>query len=113
MTPDWQDESLPWRERYRSFLKSPEWKAKREEVFRVKGKRCEYCGTTNPPIHLHHLDYSQWSDAEVSQLMPLCKYHHQITERYLKGVVLPVHEMERRVHEVLELNERHGGVSED
>lgn len=60
---------------YRKYLRSPEWKSKREELFKLRGKKCEMCGSTEK-IHVHHLTYERIGDETMQDLQVLCEKHH-------------------------------------
>lgn len=42
---------------YNSYIKSPEWKAKRDKVFRMKGRICQKCGCVEH-LQVHHASYN-------------------------------------------------------
>ena len=68
--------------KYQAYLLSPEWKAKRELVFKKQGKRCRECETTKG-LHVHHLTYERIFNERVSDLIVLCEKHHRyIHNRY-------------------------------
>lgn len=61
--------------RYRSYLESPEWQARRQAYFKKYGKACRVCGATRN-VQLDHLDYSRLGHEELTDLLALCHDHH-------------------------------------
>jgi len=60
--------------RYREYLQSPDWKAKRTQK---NPKNCAICNTTEG-LQVHHLIYRNWVDVEMSDLRVLCDSCHQV-----------------------------------
>lgn len=79
-----------WWTRYREYLLSDEWKAKREKALKRDNYKCQYkrflfkCGSkTN--LEVHHLTYKRVFGAErMSDLITLCKHHHQLVHKKKK-----------------------------
>lgn len=65
-----------WWKKYRTYLRSPEWKAKREELFKLRGKLCETCTSTRN-IQVHHLTYKRVFNEKLNDLQVLCKSCHK------------------------------------
>lgn len=64
---------------YNNQLKSKEWKDFRKEVFKIKGKKCEICGSTNH-LNIHHPFYTKGKLAweyNPSDMMVLCHDCHK------------------------------------
>jgi 5-methylcytosine-specific restriction endonuclease McrA len=62
---------------YRIYLRSPEWRAKKTEVFRRAGYMCEYC-ESNPAVQVHHLRYpARWGDESLDDLQAVCRECHK------------------------------------
>lgn len=62
---------------YQDYLKSPQWKEKRQE-YKEAGLPflCRFCKRPTPI--LHHVDYSTLGKEDVyKDLVPVCSYHHQ------------------------------------
>lgn len=71
--------------RYKMYLKSPQWKQKREQVFAHYGKRCYACKTYRGPIQVHHLSYAHFGNERIDELRPLCiKCHREVTALHWK-----------------------------
>ena len=62
--------------KYIDYIKSPKWEAKKQELFKEKGKKCELCGSTKH-IHVHHLTYERLYDELIIDLQPLCRTCHE------------------------------------
>jgi hypothetical protein len=65
------------KEAYKEYLRSDDWKKKREACFQLKGDQCWVCqGKTS--IQVHHLHYRSWFDCfPRKDLIPLCKGCHK------------------------------------
>jgi hypothetical protein len=70
---------------YRQYLKSPEWKGLRQEVFRIRGRRCEACGigwrkrgwfTPKRWLTVHHVNYERLGSELMSDVRVLCNRDH-------------------------------------
>lgn len=64
---------------YNRQLKSKEWKNFRKEVFKIKGKKCEICNSTNH-LNIHHPFYTKGKLAweyNPSDMMVLCLDCHK------------------------------------
>ena len=64
---------------YKKQLKSKEWKNFRKKVFKIKGKKCEICGSTKQ-LNIHHPFYTKGKLAwqyNPSDMMVLCRYCHK------------------------------------
>jgi len=62
---------------YVDYIKSDKWQRKRAEYFAVYGRKCQACGTTRGPIHVHHLSYAHLGNEPLTDLMGLCVKHHK------------------------------------
>lgn len=70
---------------YKSYLLSPEWRAKREELFALRGKKCERCSSTNK-IQVHHKNYYRIFKELLSDLEVLCRVCHEHEHAHQKSV---------------------------
>lgn len=62
---------------YKEYIKSDEWKNKREEIFLLKWRFCEKCKSKNNLV-IHHGSYlSLWHEKE-KHLFVLCNYCHSL-----------------------------------
>ncbi len=69
---------------YAEKLKDPRWQQKRLAILERDGHRCRWCGASDRPLHVHHLQYvpgqDPW-DADDDMLRTLCDKCHE-TERF-------------------------------
>lgn len=73
-------------ERYREYLKSPDWQKKRAKK-RSKSDRCAVCGDTRQ-LDVHHLNYRNWTDVVMSDLRVLCRRCHTVAHELMgRGVI--------------------------
>ena len=63
------------RERYRRYLQSDAWKAKRKSVLQASGFRCRQCGA--PATEVHHETYKRIYKEQLSDLTALCSKCHE------------------------------------
>lgn len=61
---------------YRKYIVSEAWRDKRTELFRVRGKKCEICGSKKS-IQVHHLTYERLGAELLSDLKVVCKPCHE------------------------------------
>jgi hypothetical protein len=66
---------------YEMLLDTEEWFTRREEIFRLRGKKCTICNiedTYSRPLHIHHIKYTglPW-EAPDSDLICLCSLCHR------------------------------------
>lgn len=67
---------------YQEYLKSPEWKEKRDIRLALDGYTCRLCGS-GKNLHVHHISYKNLgTPEEVDDLITLCeKCHARVHER--------------------------------
>ena len=68
------------RDKYITYLRSPEWSAKRKLIWRRSGGICERCGW-EPMKHVHHVSYQSLYDEDLHDLQGVCELCHA----YLHG----------------------------
>ena len=68
-------EKLLFKETYAEYLKSPEWKVKRNAVLVRDGHRCRLCGNTATEVH--HLTYDRKYNESLYDLVAVCRECHQ------------------------------------
>ena len=67
-----------WWTRYSAYLKSPEWKKKRQRLYRDRKGRCEDCGKKlRGKYHAHHKTYERVGNEDPEDLALLCDRCHQ------------------------------------
>ena len=66
-------------DKYRDYLQSDAWKAKRRLVLEFLGHRCVKCGIhlTETTANIHHLTYERVKNESLDDLIPLCKTCHK------------------------------------
>lgn len=64
------------KKRYKSYLKSPRWKAKRKRVLARDGFKCVRCGNKYN-LQVHHLTYKRIFKERLSDLITLCQSCHK------------------------------------
>jgi 5-methylcytosine-specific restriction endonuclease McrA len=65
-----------WWRWYNGYLRSPEWKLKRQAVLLRAGGRCESCGNYRP-LSVHHLSYRRTPHELPLDLAALCYECHK------------------------------------
>jgi hypothetical protein len=69
--------------KYELYLQSDEWAAIRNDLFAIRGKKCERCSNTKN-LHVHHLHYKNIYQEEPADLEILCAKCHA-NEHKLNG----------------------------
>jgi len=62
--------------KYHEYLKSPEWEIVRQMMFRLRGEKCELCGSESF-IQVHHLHYQNIFDERPDDLQVVCRSCHK------------------------------------
>jgi hypothetical protein len=66
--------------KYTDYLASKQWASKRASYWRLRGKKCQVCGSTDR-LEVDHLDYTRLGHELMTDLLGLCHDHHlQVTE---------------------------------
>jgi 5-methylcytosine-specific restriction endonuclease McrA len=73
------------RPNYRTYLKSPEWQAKRAACIERAGGKCQLCGKPSDRLHAHHNTYAQLGSERDADLIALCRECHQRYHKSRKG----------------------------
>ena len=68
-------EKLLFKEVYAEYLKSSEWKAKRDAVLRRDDHRCRFCGASATEVH--HLTYDRKYNEPLYDLVSICSECHK------------------------------------
>lgn len=69
---------------YLDYMKSNDWKRKRQERLQIDGNRCIMCGRSWN-LEVHHIHYRSLGHENVlSDLCTLCKSCHQLIHNYYK-----------------------------
>ena len=73
--------------KYEDYLKTDEWRWKRQFILNFWGRRCALCNS-NTRLHVHHRNYDSLGNESVTDMVALCatchaKFHGKATERDL------------------------------
>ena len=71
---------------YNDYIKSDEWFRKREEIFKLKGRKCYICNTSNN-LDIHHLSYEflgYEEENDFKDVIPLCRNCHKKLHDFIK-----------------------------
>ena len=74
------DEAFRRTKEYEKHIKSAQWRNTREQMFKLRGKKCEQCDATID-LELHHKTYERFGREGPKDLQILCKRHHKIADR--------------------------------
>ncbi len=77
---------------YENYMKSDEWKAKREERLQLDDQRCVCCGRPNglqkdgvtPILQVHHIHYKNLGHESMEDIVSVCSGCHRKLHRYYK-----------------------------
>ena len=64
---------------YNTYIRSPEWKAKREKAFQILGRKCQRCGNIKK-LEVHHLNYDNLFNESVSDVEIVCNNCHPVED---------------------------------
>jgi hypothetical protein len=62
---------------YAEYRESGHWKALKSEMAKARKRECEICRSQNA-LNLHHLQYREWHDVWLDDLVWLCENHHNL-----------------------------------
>ncbi len=68
---------MEFKKEYRRYLQSDKWKFKREELFQLRGEKCEKCPSTEL-LHVHHKNYDNIFNEKLEDLIILCSRCHKL-----------------------------------
>jgi hypothetical protein len=66
------------RPNYHGYMKSSRWKRVKERIYKLRGRKCELCGS-EVNLHVHHLNYNRLGRERNSDLQILCSNCHATT----------------------------------
>ena len=74
---------------YQEYLQSEDWQQKRAQKFReARHHRCAIC-RSRTSLEVHHLNYRNWFDVQMSDLRILCRRCHEVAHAIIRsGLVL-------------------------
>lgn len=67
----WFRQKRKWRKKYNLYLRSDEWKEKREERLKLCNGMCEFCHVA-PAAHVHHVTYARVFKERIEDLRGIC-----------------------------------------
>ncbi len=62
---------------YEEYLRTPEWRARRQEALKRAQYRCQLCNTNQSPLEVHHRTYERLGAEVPEDLFVLCYSCHQ------------------------------------
>lgn len=62
---------------YASYLCSPQWRHKRNQMIALVGASCEFCGDEFATLQVHHLTYETLGHESDLELAVLCEHCHK------------------------------------
>ncbi len=83
---------------YNEYMNSEEWKNKREEIL-LRDMECRACGNQWYP-HVHHLNYKNFGNENLNELIRLCKYCHIEEHEYIDSFNLTVNEFYEKIDDI-------------
>ncbi len=76
-----------WRKKYQAHMKSSRWKNTRLALFKLRGKKCEACGSNHPSLEVHHITYERLGHERLADLKIVCKACHEEEDRKREAAV--------------------------
>lgn len=71
------------KQKYLDYLKSEEWSKVKTKLFNLRGRKCEWCSSTED-IEVHHIHYYNLFKEELEDLTVLCSKCHRKLHEILK-----------------------------
>lgn len=71
---------------YAEYLQTEHWRQVRERAFVHHGMRCGVCMKTHG-LEIHHIEYDRLGDELMTDVVPLCREHHQLQHDLLRHVI--------------------------
>jgi hypothetical protein len=69
---------------YQAYIKSNDWRKKREYALKILGCVCRRCETTDVPLQVHHKHYRTLYHERLEDVIVLCTPCHETTHRIIK-----------------------------
>lgn len=66
---------------YKRYIRSPEWRARRQHILARAALRCERCNRFGVALEVHHLRYDNLGDEPETDLQVLCLNCHKTADR--------------------------------
>lgn len=64
---------------YRTYIRSPEWRKKRERAFKILGRKCQKCGKTKN-LRVHHKHYETLYHESAEDVEIVCTDCHPMQD---------------------------------
>jgi hypothetical protein len=87
--------SAEWRKAYNLHIRSAQWRNTRKTLFKMRGKRCEVCGSSASQLELHHLTYERMGRESAKDLLIVCPDCHTREDRKRANVQTAKRESKR------------------
>lgn len=71
-----------FKKRHREYINSDKWRKKKESYYSKYEKKCFICG--DEKVDLHHRSYSRFGKEKHKDLIPVCRFHHEMIHRIQK-----------------------------
>lgn len=62
--------------RYKEYLRSPEWRARRERKLKAADYRCQFCNRHRSSLDVHHRTYQNFGEELDADLIVVCRACH-------------------------------------
>lgn len=69
---------------YPAYIKSYQWRKKREYALKTLGVKCQRCGTQENPLEVHHKHYKTLYHEKLEDVAVLCGGCHKIVHEQRK-----------------------------
>lgn len=79
--------------KYREYLRSPEWKARRQRALAAASHRCSRCHQIGGALDVHHLNYERFGAEHDGDLQVLCRVCHDVEHGKLRPERTSPHEV--------------------
>lgn len=70
---------------YPAYIKSNDWRKKREFALKILGAKCQMCNKTDLPLHVHHKHYKTLYHERFEDVNIFCTLCHEKTHRVIKN----------------------------
>jgi 5-methylcytosine-specific restriction endonuclease McrA len=65
------------RRRYLAYLRTPDWKTRRDGAIAASGGKCFDCGVVPDRFEVHHVTYKRVGNEKAMDLRALCRLCHR------------------------------------
>ena len=78
-----------WRTKYERHIRSAKWSNMRDDMMRLRGRKCETCGQSGY-LYLHHKTYERLGKELIADLELLCTHCHEAADKKRARQRLPI-----------------------